>query len=90
MRESSVEVDTEGFLSSGYNVTGIIVNFCCSIRKAPPLIDTFIVPGGAAFLYALFEYGLTLKFTLNHISVNINYHDFQKVFISQNSLINYL
>jgi len=59
MRESSVEVDTEGFLSSGYNVTGIIVNFCCSIRKAPPLIDTFIVPRGAAFLYALFEYGLT-------------------------------
>ncbi|MFC0560668.1 hypothetical protein [Halalkalibacter alkalisediminis] len=31
-------------------------------RKAPPLFDTCIVPGGAAGSYALFEWGLTLFF----------------------------
>lgn len=34
-------------LFSGSSVTGMIVNFCCGIRKAPPLIDTCIVPRGA-------------------------------------------
>ncbi|WP_227940352.1 hypothetical protein, partial [Alkalihalobacillus deserti] len=42
------------------SVTGTIANFCWGIRKAPPLFNTCIVPGGAAYLYALFEWGLTL------------------------------
>ncbi|WP_460295880.1 hypothetical protein, partial [Bacillus cereus] len=42
------------------NVTGTMVSFCCGIGKAPPFIDTCIVPGGAACLYALFEWGLTV------------------------------
>ena len=54
------EVDVKEFLLSGCSVTGTMVNFCCGIRKAPPLIDTCIVPGGAACLYALFEWGLTV------------------------------
>ncbi|WP_227940385.1 hypothetical protein, partial [Alkalihalobacillus deserti] len=41
------------------SVTGTIANFCWGIRKAPPLFNTCIVPGGAAYLYALFEWGLT-------------------------------
>lgn len=47
------------FSLSGSNVTGTIVSFCCGIRKAPPLVDTCILPGGAASLYALFDWGLT-------------------------------
>jgi hypothetical protein len=54
------EVDDRDFLFSACNVTGTIVNFCCGIRKAPPLIDTLIIPGGATCLYALFEWGLTV------------------------------
>ena len=53
------EVVVKELLLSGCSVTGTIVNFCCGIRKAPPLFDTCIVPGGAACLYALFEWGLT-------------------------------
>ena len=44
-----------------------MVNFFCGIRKAPPLFDTCIVPGGAASLYALFEVGLTL---MNYLYVH--------------------
>ena len=51
--------DVKEFLLSGCSVTGTMVNFCCGIRKAPPLIDTSIVPGGADCLYALFDCGLT-------------------------------
>ncbi|WP_332699531.1 hypothetical protein, partial [Halalkalibacter lacteus] len=53
------EIDVSSSLFSACSVTGTIVNFCCDIRKAPPLVDTCIVPGGAAYLYALFEWGLT-------------------------------
>lgn len=53
------EVDDKECLVSGCSVTGTIVNFCCGIRHAPPLIHTCIVPEGAACLYALFEWGLT-------------------------------
>jgi hypothetical protein len=58
------EEGTAGFVEvvssfSVCNVTGTMVSFCCDIFKAPPEIDTFIVPGGADLLYALFEFGLT-------------------------------
>lgn len=56
------EVDDKECLVSGCSVTGTIVNFCCGIRHAPPLIHTCIVPEGAACLYALFEWGLTELF----------------------------
>ncbi|QPR69645.1 hypothetical protein I6G82_08715 [Lysinibacillus macroides] len=32
------------------------------INRAPPLIDTFIVPEVPGVLYALFDYGLTVYF----------------------------
>ena len=51
----------EEFSFSECNVMGTMVNFDFSIRKAPPLIDTSIVPGGADRLNALFEYGLTIN-----------------------------
>ena len=54
------EVDDKECLVSGCSVTGTIGNFCCGIRHAPPLIHTCIVPEGAACLYALFEWGLTM------------------------------
>lgn len=42
----------------GSSLTGKIVNWLVGIRKAPPLIDTSKeVPG---YLYALFDYGLTI------------------------------
>jgi hypothetical protein len=59
--ESTIGFVKEVFLFSVCNVTGTMVSFCCGIRKAPPLIDTSMVPGGAALLYALFEYGLTVN-----------------------------
>jgi hypothetical protein len=31
------EVNGKEFLLSGCSVTGTIVNFCCGIRKTPPL-----------------------------------------------------
>ena len=57
---SCEDVDVIEFLPSGCNVTGMIVSFCRDIGKAPPLIDTFIVPRGADHLYASFEWGLTV------------------------------
>ena len=56
--ESIAGFIVEEFSFSECNVTGTMVNFDFSIRKAPPLIDTSIVPGGADRLNALFEYGL--------------------------------
>jgi hypothetical protein len=53
------EMDVSRSLFSACSVTGTIGNFCCGIWKAPPLVDTCIVPGGAVCLYALFEWGLT-------------------------------
>lgn len=43
---------------------GTMVNLFVGIRQAPPLIDTFIVPEVPGVLYALFDYGLTLKFNV--------------------------
>jgi hypothetical protein len=55
------EIDVLRSLFSECSVTGTIVSFCCGIRKAPPLFDTCILLGGAACLYALFEWGLTVR-----------------------------
>lgn len=45
----------------GSSVTGTIVSFVVGIKKHPPLIDMSIVPEVPGYLYALFDYGLTLK-----------------------------
>lgn len=54
------QVDRKDFLFSACNVTGTIVNFCCGIGKAPPLIDTSIVPGGATVFNMRFLMGTYL------------------------------
>ena len=46
---------------SGSSVTRKIINLFLGIRMAPPLFDTFIVPEVPGVLYALFNYGLTIK-----------------------------
>lgn len=53
------EIGVSRALFSECCITGTIVNFCCGIRKAPPLVDSCIVPGGVTCYYALFECGLT-------------------------------
>jgi predicted ABC-type sugar transport system permease subunit len=45
----------------GSSVTGTIVSLFVSISKAPPFIDTSIVPEVPGCLYALFDYGLTVN-----------------------------
>ena len=53
----------------GSSLTGTIVNLFVDIRMAPPLIDTSIVPEVPDYLYALFDYGLTiieLNLTIRH------------------------
>ena len=57
LEESTVGFVAELFSFSVCNVTGTMVSFVVA-GKAPPFIDTCIVPGGAACLYALFEWGL--------------------------------
>ena len=44
----------------GSSVTGTIVSLVVGIKKHPPLIDMSIVPEVPGYLYALFDYGLTL------------------------------
>ncbi|MGE7024589.1 hypothetical protein, partial [Solibacillus cecembensis] len=43
----------------GSSLTGTMFNLFVSIRMAPPLNDTSIVPEVPGVLYALFDYGLT-------------------------------
>ena len=45
----------------GSSVTGTIVKFICWHKEAPPLIDMSIVPEVPGYLYALFDYGLTIN-----------------------------
>lgn len=69
LEESTVGFVAELFSFSVCNVTGTMVSFCCGIGKAPPFIDTCIVPGGAACLYALFEWGLTVDLLFSDKSI---------------------
>ncbi|KOY83404.1 hypothetical protein I6G82_06595 [Lysinibacillus macroides] len=47
------------------------------INRAPPLIDTFIVPEVPGVLYALFDYGLTMELIAQHkiSEAKINYQE---------------
>ena len=51
----------EDSVGRGSSLTGTMVNLCVGIGMAPPLIDTSIVSDVPGALYALFDYGLTLK-----------------------------
>lgn len=55
------EVVNESSSLIGFSVTGTIVSFVISIRKAPPSFDISIVPEVRGGLNALFDYGLTLN-----------------------------
>ena len=55
-----LEWNEEISIGRGSSLTGTIVNLFVGIRMAPPLIDTFIVPEVPGYLYALFDYGLTI------------------------------
>ena len=57
---SAVKWNEEVSVGRGSSLTGTIVNLFVDIRMAPPLIDTFIVPEVPDYLYALFDYGLTI------------------------------
>ena len=58
---SAVEWNEEVSVGRGSSLTGTIVNLFVDIRMAPPLIDTSIVPEVPDYLYALFDYGLTIN-----------------------------
>jgi len=67
VEEGTVRFVEEVFLFSECNVIGTMVSFCCGIGKAPPLSNTFIVPEMLIYLYALFEYGLTIEPSIEDI-----------------------
>ena len=49
------------FIRKKIEFEGTMVNLFVGIRQVPPLVDTFIVPKVPGVLYALFDYGLTVK-----------------------------
>ena len=61
---SGEEWNEEVSVGRGSSLTGTIVNLFVDIGIAPPLIDTSIVPEVPDYLYALFDYGLTMNLSI--------------------------